>query len=500
MGFSFSQSLEQKQRLEQRMTTRQLLSLHILQKNAQELQQEIQTAIQMNPLLEVTQYSLTTPESEVRTETRLPGDGATPMDYDHQEYLEQEVTRYATEVDGNSYERELGTLSRERLMRDDEPAGEFHNDSEAERRRQYRLDSYSRALSMYQLLMEQVHREIGFDQVYDYIASSVDSNGYLQETPAEIARECEVDEAEVLEKLSNFQEFAEPAGIGARDLRECLLLQLKRRRLEGSIEWELIHDHMDKLAAHSYRQLTVELDVEPDEITDAVRRIQDDLSPAPGQLLSADAAALVFPDVLLFRNRDGEWEASANRALFPALTVSEEYNRYLNDSRTDSETKKYIRTKQNEAQTFIEAVDYRLRTIEKIALAIVRLQPEFFASGRREDLRPLTQNAVASALNYAESTVSRAMQDKFVATPWGTFPFRIFFPSAIHSEGGNAVSSSRIRRRIREIIDAEDKRKPISDEDISARLAEEGYEVKRRTVAKYRDLEKIPSTSQRRQR
>jgi RNA polymerase sigma-54 factor len=242
------------------------------------------------------------------------------------------------------------------------------------------------------------------------------------------------------------------------------------------------------------------LELEPEEITDAVTRIKEELDPAPGKRLFTDAAPTVLPDVTLTQNPDGQWKAAANRNIFPVLEVSTAYREYLESGSASQEDKKYIRGKQGEAQNLIDAIDYRLLTIEKIALALTVLQPEFFDGGKKEDLRPLTQNALAASLNFAESTVSRAMQDKYVATPWGTLPFRIFFPSAIRSGDGETVSSSKIRRRIREMIAAEDKRHPISDDDISKRLADEGFNVKRRTVAKYRDLEKIPATSARRQR
>ena len=505
--FSNSQNLglgqQLRQRQEQVLSHEQRLGLEILQKDMAELQTEINRQLQMNPaLLELQAPCLV-------FENQLPEMG--PRD--------GTPTQEERELDENALEYRERLLSQavERLPEGGDASGngeapsanidDFWTDGQRsswgvddEERRQHFFDSISREPGFLELLLKECDSSIDgtpeFIELCRKLCCAVNGAGYLEGTDEELCQITGASLEDVHRGIEAIQTL-EPPGIGARNLQECLLLQLKRMRLVGSIEWDIISEHLDDLEHNRLPKIAKEMEFELDEIQDAVARIRK-LSAKPGEELYSEALPTVMPDVFVEKNEDGQWNVRNNHEAISQLTLDADYVRMMSDDRTDAETKKYLREKINSASMLIHAIDQRETTVLRIAVVLIALQPKFFETGRVEELLPLNLERVADRLELAGSTISRAIAGKYMETPWGTFSFKSFFASGYRSENGEQVSSMKVRQRIKEIIAGEDPRHPISDQDISDKLLHEGFTVKRRTVAKYRELDGIPTTSQRR--
>lgn len=329
----------------------------------------------------------------------------------------------------------------------------------------------------------------------DVLIGNTDDNGYLQISIEDAAFEAGVDPEFALATLHKMQDF-EPPGVFARDLRECLLIQLRLEGLGESLAATIVADHLALVESKRFDKLAKDLRVGRDEIAEAIKIISS-LEPKPGRDFATTETRYVTPDVFVDK-MDGEYVVSLNDDGMPRLRVSNSYRRMLVDENGSSEAKSYIREKLSAAQWLIRSIHQRQSTLFKVTTSIVRFQRDFFDHGVKA-LRPLVLKDVANDIGMHESTVSRATANKYVHTPQGTLELKYFFTSSIRSSDGEGVSAESVKEKIKKIIDGEDPRRPYSDQHIAQVLAAESIEIARRTVAKYREMMGILPSSRRRQ-
>ncbi len=290
----------------------------------------------------------------------------------------------------------------------------------------------------------------------------------------------------------------DPAGVGARDLRECLVIQLRFHGFGNTPAVAIVESHMRMLEMRDVAGLVRVLQKPEAEVLDWLDLIES-LDPRPGSTLSAKAPSYVVPDVTIFK-KDGAFVVELNDDSLPRLRISSSYRQFLSaGSVADDEAKTYVRDKMRSALFLIKSVDQRQRTLYKVAESIVRRQEGFFESGISA-LKPMVLRDVADDISMHESTVSRIVQNKHAHTPQGVLPLKFFFHSGLKGESGEAVSSVAIKEKIRQMIDREPPGKPLSDAQIGQVLSYQGTTIARRTVAKYREEMRIPSSSERKGR
>jgi RNA polymerase sigma-54 factor len=327
------------------------------------------------------------------------------------------------------------------------------------------------------------------------LIEQLDEAGYLSSDIAQVAARLGCPVAQVERTLRRLQQF-DPPGIFARNLAECLAIQLRDRdRLDPAMEKLL--QHLD-LLAHGERDRLMRLcGVDAEDLADMVAEIRA-LNPKPAEQFSAAPVVAVIPDILLRRAGDGSWLVELNPEALPRILLNETYAAKVRQSTTDKAARDYVADRINAANWLIRALQQRASTILKVATEIVRQQNGFFQRGVQH-LKPLTRREVADSIAMHESTVSRVTTNKYMATPRGLFELRYFFGSALgDAEGGLGHSAKAVQMRIKELIDGERPGSVLSDDKIAEILRQEGIEVARRTVAKYRESLRIPSSSQRR--
>lgn len=305
---------------------------------------------------------------------------------------------------------------------------------------------------------------------------------------------CREDAERALELVQTF----DPAGVGARDLRECLLIQLRFFGFGDTPAATIVESHMRALEMRDVAGLVRALQKPEAEVLDWLDLIES-LDPRPGSTLSAKPPSYVVPDVMIYK-KDGAFVVELNDDSLPRLRISSSYRQFLNaGSGADDEAKSYVRDKMRSALFLIKSVDQRQRTLYKVADSIVRRQEAFFESGVSA-LKPMVLRDVADDISMHESTVSRIVQNKHAHTPQGVLPLKYFFHSGLKGDSGEAVSSVAIKEKIRKLIDGETPGKPLSDAQIGQILSYQGTTIARRTVAKYREEMRIPSSSERKGR
>jgi RNA polymerase sigma-54 factor len=327
------------------------------------------------------------------------------------------------------------------------------------------------------------------------IIGNLDDDGYLVASVEEIAAMGDWPVAEVERALQHVQTF-DPIGVAARDLQECLWLQLRHLHLEGTPTEKIVTEHLRLLQNHQVPEIARKLGMTIDELKPHIEIIRN-LDPKPGSRYNPSQSQYVIPDVYVVKVED-QYVAALNEEGLPQLRISPVYRRLLDKSGGESndETRAYVKDKFRSALWLIKSVDQRQKTIHKVATSIINFQREFLDHGI-EHLRPLVLRDVANDIGMHESTVSRVVNNKYMHTPQGVFEMKFFFHSGISSSYGDSVSSVTIKQRIRKIIENEDPRKPLSDSKIVSILQKEGLMLARRTIAKYREELKIPTSNQR---
>lgn len=452
MRMEFDLKLQQTQKLI--MTPELKQAIEILQLNSLELNALIEQELETNPLLE---------KEEVIEEDIYESNDFT------------ELAKYIRETE-------------ERMYYDDS------DDEEIEEVNYENFVSTKPSLTdhlLFQLHITPVSPKI--QKICEYIIFSLSPSGYLREDIKDIAEILECTEEEVLEGLSIVQSF-DPPGIAARNLQECLKLQLLAQDSYKGIVKELVDYHLEEIAEGKYSYLAKLYNISLKEVQQAVDFIKK-LNPKPGSSFSSTAdVRYIVPDVEVIK-REGEYFVIVNDSVTPKLKINNYYHSILNSH--DEEAKKYINSKLQSAMWLIKSLESRKETLYKVVKAIVELQRDFLDKGINY-LKPMTQKQIADIVGIHESTVSRAINGKYVATPRGLFELKFFFQSGISNKNGNEFSAETIKNLIKKLIEEEDPTNPLSDQKIADILKEKNINISRRTVAKYREECNIPSTIKRR--
>ena len=455
MKIGYELTIEQTQKLS--MTPELIQAIQILQYNNQELNEYIDKELLENPIL----------ESEYHKESD-------------------------TEIDIDSL--------RDQLIQADENVEAYKQWESHSTSDEYSYENFvAFNYTLTEFLIEQLHFSSlkGQDaEIGRYIIENIDDNGYLSMSLEEICSVLDVD-LDSCERVLDLIHTFEPSGVGARDLNECLIIQLASLgELTDEIEF-IISNRLKDLADNKYALISKEVGIsltEVQEIADLIKTLE----PKPGRCFDSDnSIKYIIPDIYV-EETNGEYVVSANDGSTPSLHISSYYNSLTEEAKSDKELSNYLNNRFNSAMWLMKSIEQRKKTIYNVASAIVQFQNDFFAKGERF-LKPLTLKQIAETVGVHESTVSRAINGKYMQCPRGVFELKYFFTGGILNEDGSGVSSNSIKSMIKEFVNAEDDKKPLSDSKISEMLHEKGIDISRRTVAKYRDdIGILPSSKRRR--
>ncbi|EIR6001023.1 RNA polymerase factor sigma-54 [Escherichia coli] len=461
------------------MTPQLQQAIRLLQLSTLELQQELQQALESNPLLEQI-------DTHEEIDTRETQDSET---LDTADALEQKEMPEELPLDA-SWDTiyTAGTPSG--------TSGDYIDDE---------LPVYQgeTTQTLQDYLMWQVELTPFSDTdraIATSIVDAVDDTGYLTVPLEDILEsmgdeEIDIDEVEAV--LKRIQRF-DPVGVAAKDLRDCLLIQLSQ--FDKTTPWLeearlIISDHLDLLANHDFRTLMRVTRLKEDVLKEAVNLIQS-LDPRPGQSIQTGEPEYVIPDVLV-RKHNGHWTVELNSASIPRLQINQHYASMCNNARNDGDSQ-FIRSNLQDAKWLIKSLESRNDTLLRVSRCIVEQQQAFFEQGE-EYMKPMVLADIAQAVEMHESTISRVTTQKYLHSPRGIFELKYFFSSHVNTEGGGEASSTAIRALVKKLIAAENPAKPLSDSKLTSLLSEQGIMVARRTVAKYRESLSIPPSNQRKQ-
>lgn len=461
------------------MTPQLQQAIRLLQLSTLELQQELQQALESNPLLEQI-------DTHEEIDTRETQDSET---LDTADALEQKEMPEELPLDA-SWDTiyTAGTPSG--------TSGDYIDDELP-----VYQDETTQTLQDY--LMWQVELTPFSDTdraIATSIVDAVDETGYLTVPLEDILEsigdeEIDIDEVEAV--LKRIQRF-DPVGVAAKDLRDCLLIQLSQ--FDKTTPWLeearlIISDHLDLLANHDFRTLMRVTRLKEDVLKEAVNLIQS-LDPRPGQSIQTGEPEYVIPDVLV-RKHNGHWTVELNSDSIPRLQINQHYASMCNNARNDGDSQ-FIRSNLQDAKWLIKSLESRNDTLLRVSRCIVEQQQAFFEQGE-EYMKPMVLADIAQAVEMHESTISRVTTQKYLHSPRGIFELKYFFSSHVNTEGGGEASSTAIRALVKKLIAAENPAKPLSDSKLTSLLSEQGIMVARRTVAKYRESLSIPPSNQRKQ-
>lgn len=473
-------SLSQQQRQVMTLAPQLRQSLEMLQLPALELKAAIIKEMSVNPTIE-----------DVRDPVEVTMSAAAPEP--PQEHVTDEGLDFNPDVDAI-------------LQQDDEWRDYFMqgmenapSNDEADEKRQYMFDSVRQHVSLQDHLMEQLSLTSLRDEDRELavtLIGNISDDGYFTGSLPDIVMISGRPERDVLDILGVIQTF-DPPGVGARTLRECLLLQLD---LVEDSPWEdearlLIDKYLEKLGAHDEKYLCKALDLTREELAHVLALVRS-LNPRPGQAFESENTEYVQPEVFVVKEK-GRFVAKVDSDQLPHIRISAHYRKLLEDKAVPSETKSYIRERIRAGAFLIRSIYQRQETIRKIAQEIVDAQTAFLTDGV-EALHPMTMAEVAQKVGVHETTVSRTVANKYMRTPMGLFEMKYFFTPGLKTKDGASISNKSVQDQIKRLVDAEDPTDPLSDQTIEAKLAEQGIKVARRTIAKYRGILKIPPSHERR--
>ncbi|SPE50543.1 RNA polymerase, sigma 54 subunit, RpoN [Verrucomicrobia bacterium] len=491
-----AQGLQLAQRLTQSLVLAPQLqqSLALLQAPTLELKALVEQELQQNPVLEEA------PEAEADLQDKEEREGEKAAEADPSEPpadLGFDPTSEKSAADPvDDFQAEF-----ERLVQlDQEWRDHFAQtnlpvraSAEEEERRQFMFDSLVASTSLQEMLLEQV-RESALPQelwpVAELLIGNIDEYGYLKATVEELTASTGVVAEKIEQALKVIQSF-EPPGVGARDLRECLMLQLERVGEQNSLEYRIVNEFMDALGKRRIPEIARGTGTYVDEVQDALERIAR-LEPRPGRAFLPDNDQYILPEVFVQRS-GGDFVVSTNNDHIPHLRISNTYKDLMAQGENSPEVRNYIREKIRAGKFLIKSLHQRQQTILNIAREIVHRQREFMEKGVAF-LKPLTMVQVAEIVGVHETTVSRAVSGKYMQTPQGIFEMKYFFTAGIQTASGDGMSNTSVKDMIAEIFKKENAGAPLSDQEVVRMLKEKGIVIARRTVAKYRtELNILPS-------
>ncbi|MGP3591016.1 RNA polymerase factor sigma-54 [Vagococcus sp. WN89Y] len=461
------------------MTPQLQQAIRLLQLSTLELQQELQQALESNPLLEQTDL-----HEEIDAEQSQDNEGLDTVDALEQKEMPDELPLDA---------------SWDEIYTAGTPSGSSNDYLDDE------LPIYQgeTTQTLQDYLMWQVELTPFTDTdraIATSIVDAVDETGYLTVSLEEILESMGnetigLDEVEAV--LKRIQRF-DPVGVAARDLRDCLLVQLSQ--FAKNTPWceearLIISEHLDLLANHDFRTLMRVTRLKEDVLKEAVNLIQS-LDPRPGQSIQTGEPEYVIPDVLV-RKHNGRWVVELNSDSIPRLQINQQYAAMCSGTRNEADSQ-FIRSNLQEAKWLIKSLESRNDTLLRVSRCIVEQQQAFFEQGE-EFMKPMVLADIAHAVDMHESTISRVTTQKYLHSPRGIFELKYFFSSHVSTEGGGEASSTAIRALVKKLIAAENPAKPLSDSKLTTMLSSQGIMVARRTVAKYRESLSIPPSNQRKQ-
>ncbi|MBT4775985.1 MAG: RNA polymerase factor sigma-54 [Crocinitomicaceae bacterium] len=474
-----------KQRLQhkllQKLSPQQIQLMKLLQVPTVELEQRIKEEIEENPALEEGMEQDDS-QSELENDDKFEGDDAESRDaeeFDINDYLDDDIPSYKTQISNKGADT-------------DEKAVPL-----------------SGGQTFQELLEEQIGLRIRDEKeliIAKTIIGNLDDGGYLRREVIHLVDDlafsqnvvCE--EEDVLEILKQVQNL-DPAGVGARDLKECLLIQLRRKEhmtIEQKTAEVVLDKFFDEFSKKHYTKIVKKLDIEPEDLKDAVQEIVK-LNPKPGNSMRATSRSIhqIIPDFII-RENEGELSLSLNSRNAPQLKVSRGYNEMLETYASSQKTKKdkeaimFVKQKIDSAKWFIDAIKQRQQTLLVTMEAIMSYQNDFFLTGDETTLKPMILKDIAEIVGLDISTISRVANSKHAQTPYGTYLLKYFFSESLSTDSGEEVSTREVKKILQDAIDGEIKKKPLTDEKLATLLKEKGYNIARRTVAKYREQLNIP--------
>lgn len=478
MKLGYDLTIEQVQKLV--MTPELIQAIQILQFNTQELESYVQEQLLVNPVLEQAQAepheSESTPQAEqaeYEAEPRRDDIKKKEDDFDWKEYIKDR------QYDDISYRQWDGK-----------------NSEEKENNYEQYVSSSDVTLPehlMFQLQFAAPKKDCR--RIGKYIIESLDENGYLTSTVEEIAAatgSCEEKVHKVLDIIHTF----DPMGVGAKDLAECLIIQLRQKKQLTEVFERVINEHLEDLANNRLAVIAKDMGISTHDVQDMSDIIRT-LEPKPGRSFASQSDnRYIIPDVLVERV-DDEYVVIINESSSPRLMVSSYYQKLLKEADKDDNLNKYLSDRVNSALWLIKSIEQRKQTIYNVVTAVVKHQKEFLDKGSKY-MKTLTLKDIAEEVGIHESTVSRSINGKYLQCPRGVFEIKYFFSAGVSSSGGEGISSNSIKEFIKEIVDNEDPKSPCSDQAMVEILQEKGINISRRTVAKYRDEMNILSSSKRR--
>ncbi|OGO76499.1 MAG: RNA polymerase sigma-54 factor [Clostridiales bacterium GWB2_37_7] len=455
-------TIEQQQKLV--MTPELKLALKILQLPTVELEELIQQELEINPILELVEE----PKDERLKAEQGPKDNKLEKEIDWKEYMQFQGKSYCLEG--------------------------YENNDEAEQN----YENYvSNSHTLKDHLLFQLHLALlrhNLKDVGELIIESIDENGYLTISTEELMDVTRTD-ACTIEKVLNIIQTFDPAGVGARDLKECLLIQLSFKGLLNERTEKIVQRHLDDIACNRLNNISKSLGVSL-EMAQQLSDMIKSLEPKPGRAFeSSNSTKYIVPDVYIDKI-DDEYIITINDHYNSSLRISQYYRNLLQQEEKTSQASQFISNKLSSAMWLIKSIEQRKTTLYNVIQAIVEYQREFFDKGVMY-LRTMTLKNIADKVSVHESTVSRAINGKYVQTNRGVFEIKYFFTSGVDNQIGDGISSESIKRMLKNLIDKENHKHPISDQYIADSLTKEGLVISRRTVAKYRDELGIPSSSKR---
>lgn len=479
---AIKQGLEQK--MQQKLSPLQIQTIKLIEMPVQALEQHVREVLNDNPVID---------------DTPQKGEDE-PRDVSISEVEEKEQS--------GSMEDSYGSQD------DDIPAYNLHvNNWGKDERPEY--NTFSVKQSFTQSLQEQLgYRNLTEHQrtIASFIIGSLDDDGYLRRDIESLVDDLafragvEATTEEVEQMLKVIQEF-EPAGVGARDLRECLLIQLENKKRTPSVEnaIRILTDQFDAFKNRHFTKIMSRLHLSTDEMKAVMEEIRR-LSPSPGGQIDDsynDQAQQVVPDFRL-DYENGQLILSMPRFSIPELRINQKYSEImetgrLSDNKADKDAASFVKQKIDSAKWFIEALRQRQNTLESTMRAIIDYQHDYFVDGDESSLRPMVLKDIAEITGFDISTISRVVNSKWIETHFGIFPLKYFFSEGLENKDGEEVSTREIKKALREMVDGEDKRNPLTDDELVEGLATKGYKVARRTIAKYRALLDIPTARLRRE-
>ena len=474
-------------------------SLKLLQAPTLELKALVEQELEQNPVLEEVQAVEPDQEEKAARAKDEAVDAADPAEPPADVKFDPATEKASTApVDDFQAEFEkLAQLDQEWRDHFSQTNLQVRHSQEDEERRQFMFDSLVAETSLQEFLLEQVRESDLDDQqktVAEMIVGNIDDNGRLQANVDELSLSTGIPVDQITTVLTEIQGF-HPPGVGARDLRECLLLQLDRAGKSKTPEYRVVRDFMDALGRRRYPEIARGLGVDVDEAQEIAERISH-LEPHPGRAFLPDNPQYIVPEVFV-QKAGGEFVITTNNDQIPHLRISNHYKDLMAQADSSPEVRQYIREKIQAGKFLIKSLHQRQSTILNIAKEIVNRQREFFEKGRAF-LKPLTMDQVAQVVGVHETTVSRAVSGKYMETPIGLFEMRFFFTSGFQNTNGAAMANTSVKDLIAEIIKNEDAAFPLSDDAIVKMVAHKGVTIARRTVAKYRsELNILPSNLRR---